>query len=696
VVIMFDGIIDNEAQQGKPSQQSLFKTLTIFAKADPSLFNAVQMTTLQPYIKNLSSTDNLVIYRSVIVIYRYVLPVLPPLQHTFLEGVQTSLLQCIQKLGKMELNEVSMCLWIIDGVLKNTDRLVRLMISVLNGIETAIGMDLFHDSQQAALGRVRRYIMIAGYFGKACNFDPYRAVFQERFPWWKDDSVSGLVVDIICPFSGPAQPPSIREMALESICLVCQSWPKNFLKQQVSGAFKTVFHSRDSRLELVVLSGFKDFYNLEEVRSKTGSEIAIGDGAVHGSERLGTSMVLSDNDGASTTLAQQFLPYIIRIALATHDQLALLATEVIVSTNRQGLTHPKDCVYALIALETSPNTIISNLAFEEHRSLHHKHESLLEKEYLNAVEQAFLYQKNTCGQVFGHDETLSPKLRLFFEVLKSGAAGPRKKLLANLVARTVYDPKKPIETENVAIQLEYATFVLENLALFDYARLDEILNMIVCMERVFTTTGNVVSQHIESMLLLDQAYEQAESAAHIDVQIDLGELRRLVVASMILTIIWETRTHLRRAWSLPPLQDGKPKALAKAADRVPVRSANVSSSSYLNKIGALSSSLNSIEAMISQCKMFVELLSTDSEVRIGSDGEVKGYETPDEEVEDVADDGVPPSAGKRNGMASAVTSPKKTRKAARPSIAGRRKSTGLGRRKSTSRALDDDHDGDWD
>ena len=95
VKTLFETIIDNDAEAGGPSQQESLQTLTIFAKADPHLFDTEQMVTLRPYIENLSNTEDLMLYRSVIMIYRRVLPVLPPLQQNFLRGVQDVLFSTV-------------------------------------------------------------------------------------------------------------------------------------------------------------------------------------------------------------------------------------------------------------------------------------------------------------------------------------------------------------------------------------------------------------------------------------------------------------------------------------------------------------------------------------------------------------------------------------------------------------------------
>ncbi|PHH65845.1 hypothetical protein CDD81_1214 [Ophiocordyceps australis] len=117
----------------------------------------------------------------------------------------------------------------------------------------------------------------------------------------------------------------------------------------------------------------------EQAGSGTGSGIKKKELTVMG----GTNF----DDVASAT-TQRFLKDVTRIALGSQDEHAFLAMEVLGSINRQGLTHPKETGVTLITLETSSNRKIAELAFIEHRLLHEKHETVLEREYTKAVQSA--------------------------------------------------------------------------------------------------------------------------------------------------------------------------------------------------------------------------------------------------------------------------------------------------------------------
>ncbi|OCK78764.1 hypothetical protein K432DRAFT_427029 [Lepidopterella palustris CBS 459.81] len=735
VAEMFEAVIDNDILPDKPSQPHILQTLTIFAKANPMLFSGEQLERLQPYTQNIEQSDNLQAYRSVLVVFRHVFPTLATYQTDFLRTVNDALMRSVSKMPKAELNEIAQCLWILHGILKDTtEKITRMLFSCVKGLQKDDSAD------QAAAKRIVRYLMIVGSFGRYCDIESLVDHWKAKMPSFKGSSVAGLFVDIISPFTRQKHPRTVREQAFESLGMICQAWPKQFMRADVSTSFDLVFVNNDARLEEIVLNQFTEFFASEEKRSETGAEIAVGEGAVHGSERLGISLVANDIDGVSIYIAQRFLSHIVRIALGRTDDLALAATRIIVSINRQGLVHPKECGPALVALETSANATISNIAFVEHRSLHHKHETMFEKEYMKAVSQAFDYQRDVMQDTHGATtRPFSPKLRLLFEVLKTGNSRVRKKFLSNLCEQVNFELPKLNSSGDPPSALLYARFCLENLAFFDFARVDEILNLISCMEKAVTVTGAVVAHAIETDILgirldsqttssqqqwpasvpddqtaivptADTALPNGQPTSSAPIKpasdaIDEKHLRHLTVASMILTMLWEVRTFLRRQWGLQKQSEGKTstKIRIKDLNKAPIKVAGVTGDKCWERISEIMTALDNTDVMTEQCKAFAELLAVDNELK-NNDSEdedaelaraAAGYETPSDDDDD-AMGGAPLSGGgrgrKRKASAGATSgTPKKQKKAGSGKPRGRPK-------KNPSRASGSPRDGDggWD
>lgn len=697
VATAFDIIIDNFQDAERLEQRHILQTLTVFAAASAKLFTPGQIQSLQPYIGNLSSRDDLEVFRSIVVIFRCVLPVLSNVQHGLLREIQTALLQSISKLGKAELDEVADCLWTINGTLQNPQMLIKLIISVLKNLYNMREKTFSDSNQSDDMKRVKKYIQIAGYFGKHCDFESHYQTFQTSFTWWKGQSVAGLIVDSIIPFTARTQPLSLRAQSLDSIGLICQSWPYQFTQDKISNGFQHVLRKGEAELQNIVLSSFRDFFaRIDRQAEAKGAEILEGINVPSG-EKLGGSMTANEGDGASALIAQSFLKDILSIAIASQDASALTATEVIASINRQGLVHPKESGPALVALETSTNPAIAAVAFQEHRLLHQQHESMFEREYMRAIQEAFRYQRDIVRDTLGYTtRPYTSKLSSMFDVIKTSKGKYQKKFLSNLCLKIECDVSKMDVPGNPPTALQFSRFLIENLAFFDYGRLDELLHTIAHMEKLVADHGSGIAHCISTEVFnitvesmpeastpgASQDQALAASASASKPAIDPVRLYRLTTASVILASLWESRTYLRRLYGLNASQqkkENKSKPAAKDLSKTPTRVQGVNGDKFVTSIADKVNSLTSEEGMLQQCKEFVELLSVDTEVKVAAEGEEESErpETPsDGEERDTPMSGGSRGAKRKASVSMAGTPMKK--KKGRPSVKRRKSGKSVG------------------
>ena len=685
VATAFESMVDTENTPERPEQRLVLQTLTVFAKANPRLFTSDQLKYLQPYIANLSNSDDLHLFRSAVIIFRCVLPTISSVQHQLLRDVQNALMQSLPKLGTMELDEVAACLWTINGTLCNPEKLVKLILSVLRNLRSLKGTAFSDPGQKENLNRVKKYIRIAGYMGKHCNLEDHQKAFRESMPSWKGTSVAGLIISCVFPFASSTQPLALRADAFNSIGLICQTQPYQFNQEDISSAFERVLTGDEPELQNIVLSGFRDFFAKQEKQSEVKYEEPTQDSKGVATGKLGASMTASDSDGASALIAQRFLKSVLHIALASQDASAIAATEVIASINRQGLVHPKESGPALVALETSTNPAIAEVAFQEHRNLHQQHESMFEREYMRAIAEVFRYQKDIVKDPLGYTTSpYSSKLRCMFDVINTSKGKYQKKFLSGFCQKIDFDPSKLDVEANPPASLQYARFLIENLAFFEYGRIDELLYTIACMEKIVSGTGSGVAHSINTEIFqfkVDSILEttgegapEAERPGSFDANIDPSRLRQLTTGSIILSSLWEVRTFLRRLYGLQVSQqrrDSKVKAVAKDLNKAPTKAPGITGERLVKAIAEKVDSLARRESMLSQCQNFVELLSVDNEVKVASEDEngVEGAGTPSGEEEEMT-----PTSGsagsrtlKRKGSASVGGTPQR-RKRGRPSV----------------------------
>lgn len=634
VAIMFDSIVDSTAQ-GAGAQleyRDSLDLLMIFAKADARLFTVDQVQLLEPYSTNLKTKEDLLVFRAVVVIWRHVFPQLSSAHSKFLQTVRGTLLSSVQKLSKGLMDDVIACLWIISGALENKRHLSALTRSALLGMQKLKRMDLSAPNS-AEKAKLAKLALIVGLVGKHCDLDSEIDFFKEGFTTFKGTSIAKLIVDIVISFASSSQPLDVRLSALDAVGMVCQSWPRNFSSVNVYTNFQAAFEARLVPLETVILKSFNEFLRLEEKRAEPATDIPVG-ASIEIKATLGV-MGGTAHDGVSLEIAHKFLEDITRIALGAQDEHAILATEILCSINRQGLNHPKECGPALVALETSQNKTIADMAFREHRALHEKHETIMEKEYMRAIQAAYNYQRDVVEDTHGaHKDTSVSKLAPLLDVLKISKPKSRKRFFEGLCARIDFDSSKLDAGGDPPVHVDFSRFIVENLAFFEYTTIDDLMVAISAMEKVVSGTGSTVAHAIETeifrvniqdnMQSIDQLMVDGEMITpSIEHEIDIKRLRQLTAGTMILAGLWEVRTFLRRSYGLlhHSKKDAKSKSKDKDTSKAPVKVQGITSEKLWIEFGRIETSLNTIQSMKEQCRSFVELLNVDKDFKLAVEGD---------------------------------------------------------------------------
>lgn len=639
VATMFEKLIEGNEALNKEFQQALLQTMTVFAKVNPRLLRPDQLEALHPYIGHLATAEDLFLFRSVVVIYRCVLPYLSTSHNTLLKEVQNDLFKSVAKLARAELNEVMACLWTINGVLHNTDRLVKLMISVLKPIQHYRNIDLSSSTNATVLTRAKSYIRIAGCVGRHCDLEKYEPHFKNAFPSWKGGSVAGLMVDSIIPFTSAKQPLEVRVMALESLGSICQSWPVHFGREESRHALSAVFGEDNPSLQNIVLKSFADFFAMHEGKAEKSIVPTAEVADQENTTRLGGSLKASDNDGAAALIAQHFLKDMLRVAQSRQDSYALTAIELVASINRQGLVHPKECAGVLVSLETSTVPAIAKVAYETHKMLHTQYESMFEREYMRAIQEAFYYQRDVVGDPAGAlARPYVAKLTPLFDIVKISNSRYQKKFLSNLCSKVNFELKKLDSNGNPPEHLLLSRFISQNLAFFDYNQLAELVAAIGSTERIVSATGTIVAHAIETGIFppkqeppppqIDGAPMPmpTEATNVLPLQnINPTTLRHLTVAAASLSMLWEARTHLRRLYGVTfhaRNKDGK--GAAKELNKSATKVQGVNGDRFWEAITRNMSSLDSEQSMVEKCREFATLLSIDEEFKIGDAEDAEG------------------------------------------------------------------------
>ncbi|KFZ23285.1 hypothetical protein V502_02245 [Pseudogymnoascus sp. VKM F-4520 (FW-2644)] len=586
VAMMFN-MLDSSTAKGNTAVDAAttFHLLLIFAKTNASIFTKQQIQLLRPYVGKTGAGDDMKVYRCVISIIYRILPLVSDVDPAFLRSMSTDLIKQITRFKRAILNEVIPCLWTIGEKLEDNTPLTNLTLSCLEHMRNKVGLRLNGLVNQEAVRKVKKLLLIAGICGRYCRFEAQLERFQMKF---RDCySVSEFMIGTFSLFASSGQPVDLREAALDAICRVCQVEPKHLTSSVVTTLFEEVFEEKNSLLETVVLHAFRAFFLAGEQHFKVSSRETAN------LDHIGGSQV----DEIAAFITQKFMisrKDLMRIALATQGDQALLAIEVLSSIIRQGLLYPKECAQICIALGTSQNAKIAELSLSMLQILRPKFEHDLQ-----AVDLTYEYQRDVVGNVRG--ATCNPYrsiLHRMMEVTTTGRIRGRRKLFEGLCARIEPDfsQRSWVDLEQY---LQRSRFIIENLAYFKYASAEELNATIVAMEEVVTRAGIVIETELSCLTTPIEKSGKNE----------FDRLRALAAFSTALSCLWRAKSYLRQQYSLSGNCGSATIKTPRNSSRVPEKVDGIDGRAFWEENSMMVTTLESEQAMLNICDAFIELSS---------------------------------------------------------------------------------------
>ncbi|KAJ9643726.1 Sister chromatid cohesion protein 2 [Knufia peltigerae] len=711
-----------DSANGSDAGPAELTTLVSFAEARPQTVVPSDLTSLKSYLKDLSSEDILK-FKSVVAIFRSVLPNLSKTQEVLLSEVQLYLLKSTPKLSRrQDLEQVMFCLQSIDGVLLNTFKIVTFIKSImLNVFQPNIAEQmkerLLKENKLQELESRKRNVRasslrLAGVVAKYFDFERYRNSFQKDFPPGRKDipaftagsSVVGFIADSVVPYTLQKEPVEIRLRALESLGLICQAWPGQFNKKHVRETFFQVLEGtsfssmKDDdiiKMQVMVLTAFEELY-AKRASEKEETAKTESNGEVQALKSIGGSSKAREDDSAISIITNPLVDHLLRMVMAETGEKALLAAKTLASIDHQGMTHPKQTTAAFVALETSLDSRVSLVARAAHEHLHQQHESVCEREYINAVFEAFRYQNEVFQDPHGSVVPgYKAKLSQAFTIISSSGSKYVKKFLSSLISKlnTEYS-KLSVEEGVVPEHVLFVLFVTQNLAFLEYKKMDELLHTVLQLELAFGKNGGELAQAIEANLqpVLAPRVVDGELADGVQPEqmafmppIDPVVLKRLATAACAVTLISEARNYLKRQYGVS--RDVKMAMMqnkqTKESTKEPVKVHGITGERYWTATTSVLKSLDSTDTMIQRCRDFVTLVAVDDEVKIAEEEEELSMMATLPEQSMAA-----PRGRKRKSVNGSVGgTPKKAR--------GRQPKGPSSRRSSSISSLDDDPDGEF-
>lgn len=479
-------LIDTKEQ--KTAENSL-KLLSIFAKIDMDIVTQDSLVSLLPYLSMADSSEDVCFYSLKII--RSVSARSSAFGEGFIRDLQDILLKRLTKFNVRELHQAVPILNDLCERSNSQNRLFNAIASCIKLLASRIGKP--DELDQKSL--VVKLLQLFGCFGAFCDLEGSRDLIEKANVGLKgDETVTSLLMRFILHFLKEDQGISTRSAAMKSLLLICTYHPKMFLLRPVMRLLNAEFENGSYRMKLTILEGFNSFLlkedddagkrSLDETHS---SEKRLDVEVFHGTSHNYI------NDSVCLSLIQSFITPALELCLQDASPLSLTPVKFLELIMKLGFANPKVCAPTIIALEASPNKFVRKIAFGLHKQIFEKHESLADRNYVEAFKLAVDYNKKVGGDKIWENVLF---LRSVYKVV-SRSYSSRKRLILSLVRlftidTSVSDLQASINTRDTVL------FLVLNLSVLPFLSLEEVCLVLYHLDRSITHVGIELADRVFS------------------------------------------------------------------------------------------------------------------------------------------------------------------------------------------------------
>ncbi|KIK26649.1 hypothetical protein PISMIDRAFT_94435 [Pisolithus microcarpus 441] len=558
---LIDGLVDASDLPGF-TVPSCVRTLYLFATAHPSVLSGSNASTLLPYLKNPTSTDELVISDYLLRVFRISIPHMPKTAVKFGQDLQLVLQPMIVKPsnvgGVVCLQESVACMCgSVQHLTHDFHRLVALLKSCNARLQQAIS----RQSEAMTPVEIRTLsilIFIVALLGEHCDFDKLRAERTEFASELSSVSEGPTVEHIyssLLALYAKYTDSGLKGRILQCLGFLFRARPTLMTLDQSAGIMDAIFASPDEESRGRLLRILQDFLVSEAAKhaeQQKGSSQVKNDDGVDMAHLVGNTDDFADS-GVSSAVVQRYLTHILNAALSPNPQIQAAAMEILSFTVKQGLAHPLQSIPVIVALETSPVVGTSARASALHATLYSKHMSLLNARFIVSARQSYEYQKTISpNNVQGYRMHPEPTalLQRWYSLVREKRT-PRQDFLKALVKSFDIPPS----LKSTQSDIDFVRYMAENFATLDYKTQEEVLTVIKHLTSILSTSGMQVIDVVSPSHLLTQLHESQlqsrsdDSTAFMPLDtagLDVDVMRTSVVIGIVMLL----KTYLKTLYGL--------------------------------------------------------------------------------------------------------------------------------------------------
>lgn len=479
-------LIDTEDQ--KTAENSL-KLLSIFAQIDMDIVAQDSLLSLLPYLSMANSSEDVCFYSLKII--RSVSARNVAFSDGFIRDLQDILLK---RLTKFNVRELHQAVPILNDLCERSNTQHRLSNAIASCIKL-LGSRIGKPEELDQKSLVVKLLQLFGCFGAFCDLEGSRDLIEKANVGLKcDETVTSLLMRFILHFSKEDKGITTRSAAMKSLLLISTYHPKMFLLKPVMRLLDIEFKNGSYRMKLTILEGLNSFLLKEDddagkrrLDETPSSEKRLDVEAFHGTSH---SYI---NDSVCLSLIQRISTPVLELCLQDASPLSLTPVRSLELIMKLGFANPKVYAPTIIALEASPNKFVRKIAFGLHKQIFEKHESLADRNYVEAFKLAVKYNRKVAGDNIWQNVLF---LRSVYKVV-SRSYSSKKRLILSLVClftidTSVSDLQASINTRDTIL------FLVLNLSVLPFLSLEEVCLVLYHLDRSITHEGIELADRVFS------------------------------------------------------------------------------------------------------------------------------------------------------------------------------------------------------
>ncbi|KAF4581480.1 Sister chromatid cohesion protein 2 [Pleurotus pulmonarius] len=553
---LIDGLVDDSDLPGF-TVLNCIRTIYLFTLAYPAILSGSHASTLLPYLKNATSSEEQATSDYLLKIFRASIPHMPKTEAKFGAELQTALQPMIVKPsgGILALQETVACMCtVVQHLTHDFPRLAALLKSCNARLQQTIQRpsDKLVTPNEAKAQSV--LIFIVSLLGEHCNFDRLRESNPSLAPVLNgitQGSIMEHIYDSLLKLYDKYTDLTLRGRILQCLGFLFRAQPTLMTLERSAAVMDAIFASPEEDGRARLLKIMQNFLESESLKhSNKEKETTKGKSKsqdVNMEELVGNTDGFADS-GVSSAVVQRYLSQILEAALSQNWQIQAAAIDILTFTIKQGLAHPLQSVPVIVALETSSNATLSNRASALHAILHSKHASLLNSRYIDSARASFVYQRKIAsGPIQGYrmEPTPTALLQRWYSLVKEKRAS-RQDFLRSLVKVFESRPSEQCTQDDV----DFTRFMAENFASLDYKTQEEVMTVIKTLTAILSTTGTQLLEMVSPSHLLSQLKGPTDASDQPG-SMNNGALDHpTMLATVIIGMVMLLKAHLKSLYGI--------------------------------------------------------------------------------------------------------------------------------------------------